>query len=92
MAFFNLTQLGPQNPFHSHCSTGNSEKVTSNGESTKSGSMSCVGSDIPQPLPSLTSQMYGNHNISSSHAGSHTKFSEMRIKHQRNNDGMSIWN
>ena len=90
MAFFNLTQLGPQNPFHSHCSTDKSQKVTSNGESTKS--ESCVGSDIPQPLPSLMSQVYGNHNISSSHDGSHTKFSEMRIKHQRNNDGRSVWN
>ena len=88
MAFFNLTQLGPQNPFHSASSVqkqSSSEKT----EESLHRLPQTVGSSFTQPLPSLTSQLYGKSDkTNQAHKGSHTKFAEMRIKHQRNDKGM----
>ena len=102
MSFFNLTQLGPQNPFHSV--KKDSETPSEPGTNSKDlvTLPGTVGPSYSQPPPSFTSQMYGNTSRDTSdtaatttrrgghalpHQGSHAKLSEMRIKHQRSEDG-----
>ena len=89
MAFFSLTQLGPQDPFHS-VNSKNTPPKDQQSKSTKDVITlpGTVGPSYSQPLPSFTSQLYGkNDKPPAGHGGSFNKLSQMRTKHQRNEKG-----
>lgn len=85
MAFFNLTQMGSQNPI---------KRIT---PSKEEGSIAAENPSKAAPakndghereLPSLRSLQYNYGTYETSYQGSHKKFDEMRTKHQRNVDGI----
>ena len=103
MAFFNLTRLGPQNPIQTkEASTlepleriNDQDKQPSlPNEATNSKKHLTEHSDQyydATNLPALTSMLYnGKTQEPKPHQGSHTKFSEMRTKHQRSSKGRII--
>lgn len=90
MSFFNLTQLGPSDPFSSA-----REKPSSQPASPSITTQPKTIDPPPTssaPCPSFASEMYGE---SSDHRilTSHKEFTNKRIKHQRNEKGTySLYN
>ncbi len=96
MAFFSLTQLGPQDPFHRLNSKDTSTPPCNDQSKSTKEEVATIpgttGSSYSQPLPSFTSQLYGKTTSTAAerdqvHGGSFNKLSQMRTKHQRNEKG-----
>jgi hypothetical protein len=88
MAFFNLTQLGPQNVIKMNKSsedTGPSTSQENNDGETKIKKE--ISSKESDKLPDLTSVLYNLRDDKSLYEGSHEKYSEKRMKHQRASAG-----
>ena len=85
MAFFNLTHLGPQDPFKtaSQIKTENENSVSVADGASADSANTCTSSQ----LPSHYNTMYAPDPNHSWHKGSHLKYTEMLKKHQKSPEG-----
>lgn len=84
MSFFNLTQLGPQNPIKTIKEESNKRIETSRQEEQ------VEHKDIDYGLPTLRAQLYSDRSSLPPYKGSHELFTTMRTKHQRHHNGMTM--
>ena len=83
MAFFNLTQLGPQDPFKTALKKDGESKTSA----PVAGTASAV-SPVASNGASYYTTMYSPNVDHSWHEGSHLKYTEMLKKHQKSPEGM----
>lgn len=91
MSFFNLTQLGPSDPFSSAREKSSSSQPASDGADHMITQPKTINPppSLSAPCPSFVREMYGEE-TDHKEITSHKEFTNRRIKHQRSDKGIAI--